>query len=200
MLYITLSVAGVILVATVILTAFVCLACYQNRRVSKNAQLMRLAAQVSTFNLQVAPVTYTKYTCTHTHITHSNTTHTQQSSFRKTMSPVTTPTKLSYQSPKLHFQGGNSLPTVSLQKSAEDWELHPCQIVVENELGQGRFGDVYQGTIRGGVGIYKSNGPQIMRVAIKILRGIHLRIIHIHSVYIIDTLLSHTHTVWAMNL
>ena len=174
-----------ILVATVILTAFVCLACYQNRRISKNAQLMRLAAQVSTFNLQVAPVTYTKYTCTHTH-----TSHTQQSSFRKTMSPVTTPTKLSYQSPKLHFQGGNSLPTVSLQKSAEDWELHPCQIVVENELGQGRFGDVYQGTIRGGVGIYKSNGPQIMRVAIKILRGIHLCIIH--NVYIIDTLIIHT--------
>ena len=46
MLYIILSVAGVVLVATVILTVFVCLACYQNRRVSKNAQLMRLAVQV----------------------------------------------------------------------------------------------------------------------------------------------------------
>ena len=105
---------------------------------------------------------------THTH-TH---THTQQSSLRKTMSPVTTaPTKPSYQSPKIQFQGGKSPPPVSLQKSAEDWELHPCQIVVENKLGQGGFGDVYQGTIRGGVGIYKSNGPQIMRVAVKILRG-----------------------------
>ena len=90
------------------------------------------------------------------------------------MSPVTTPTKLSYQSPKLHFQGGNPLPPVSLQKSAEDWELHPCQIVVENKLGQGGFGDVYQGTIRGGVGIYKSNGPPIMRVAVKILRGTYV--------------------------
>ena len=38
--------AGVVLVATVILTVFVCLACYQNRRVSKNAQLMRLSMQV----------------------------------------------------------------------------------------------------------------------------------------------------------
>ena len=47
MLYIILSVAGVVLVATVILTVFVCLACYQNRRVSKNAHLMRMQAQVS---------------------------------------------------------------------------------------------------------------------------------------------------------
>lgn len=51
MLYIILSVAGVVLVATVILTVFVCMACYQNRRVSKNAQLMRLAAQVSEFKV-----------------------------------------------------------------------------------------------------------------------------------------------------
>ena len=86
------------------------------------------------------------------------------------MSPVTKP---SYQSPKLHFQGGNAIPPTLLQKSAEDWELHPCQIVVENKLGQGGFGDVYQGTIRGGVGIHKSNGPPIMRVAVKILRGKH---------------------------
>ena len=87
------------------------------------------------------------------------------------MSPVTSPTKPPYQSPKRHFQGGKPIPPTLLQKSAEDWELHPCQIVVENKLGQGGFGDVYQGTIRGGVGIYKSNGPPIMRVAVKILRG-----------------------------
>ena len=107
---------------------------------------------------------------THTH-THTHETNQQQSNFQKTISPVTTPTKLSYQSPKLHFQGGNPIPSVSFKKSAEDWEFHPCQIIVENKLGQGGFGDVYEGTIRGGVGIYKSNGPQIMRVAVKILKG-----------------------------
>ena len=46
-LYIVLSVAGVVLVATVILTFFVCLACYQNRKVTKNTQLMKQAAMVS---------------------------------------------------------------------------------------------------------------------------------------------------------
>ena len=54
-LYIILSVAGVVLVATVILTVFVCLACYQNRRVSKNAQLMRLSMQVSE-GIETAPL------------------------------------------------------------------------------------------------------------------------------------------------
>ena len=94
-----------------------------------------------------------------------------QQSLQKAISPPTTPTKFSYQSPKPHFKGGNPYPSSLLSKTAEDWELHPCQIIVEDKLGQGVFGDVYQGTIRGGVGVYKSNGPQIMRVAVKILRG-----------------------------
>ena len=46
MLYIVLSVAGIVLVATVILTFFVCLACYQNKQSSKKARLMKLAAKV----------------------------------------------------------------------------------------------------------------------------------------------------------
>ena len=46
--------------------------------------------------------------------------------------------------------------------------------LISESDGQRGFGDVYQGTIRGGVGIYKSNGPPIMRVAVKILRGTYV--------------------------
>ena len=106
----------------------------------------------------------------------------QQSKLQKSISPATTPTKASYQSPKLHFQGGNPYPPFSLKKSAQDWELHPCQIIVEDKIGQGGFGDIYEGTIRGGIGLYKCNGPQIMRVAVKILRGEYILVIeHEHG-------------------
>ena len=97
--------------------------------------------------------------------------HDQQSNLEKAITPPSTPTKTTFQSPKLLFQGGKPFTSNSLKKSAEDWELHPCQIIVEENLGQGGFGEVYQGTIRGGVGLYKSNCPQIMRVAVKVLRG-----------------------------
>ena len=53
MLYIILSVAGLVLVAIVILVIFVSLACYQNRQASKSTHLMRLATQVSLKMLRI---------------------------------------------------------------------------------------------------------------------------------------------------
>ena len=95
-----------------------------------------------------------------------------QPSLRKTISPLATPSKQpsSFQTPKPHFQGGNSYSNTSLTKSSSEWELHPAQIVVEDKLGHGVFGDVFSGTIRGGIGLYKSNGPHSMTVAIKLLK------------------------------
>ncbi len=54
----------------------------------------------------------------------------------------------------------------------ENWELHPSQVLVETRLGHGTFGDVFKGMVRGGVGLYKSNGPlRLNHVAIKLLRS-----------------------------
>lgn len=47
MLYVILSIAGIVSIATVILTFFVCLACYQNKQISKRAKLMKEAAKVT---------------------------------------------------------------------------------------------------------------------------------------------------------
>ena len=43
---------------------------------------------------------------------------------------------------------------------------------METRLGHGTFGDVFKGMIRGGVGLYKSNGPLSLNgVAIKLLKS-----------------------------
>lgn len=60
----------------------------------------------------------------------------------------------------------------SLDSSPDEWELHPSQILVEGRLGQGVFGEVFRGVVRGGVGLYKCNGPHCLgEVAIKLCKG-----------------------------
>ena len=50
MLYVILSIAGIVSIATVILTFFVCLACYQSKQMSKKAKLIKQATKVTLMN------------------------------------------------------------------------------------------------------------------------------------------------------
>ena len=58
-----------------------------------------------------------------------------------------------------------------INSSALELELHPSQILIDTRLGHGKFGDIFKGMIRGGVGLYKYRGPTSSNnVAIKPLK------------------------------
>ena len=51
------------------------------------------------------------------------------------------------------------------------WELHPSQLVIDGNLGDGAFGPVYRGTVRDGMGPHQMKNPDSMTVSIKLLRS-----------------------------
>ena len=77
----------------------------------------------------------------------------------------TTPTKAPFKSSEPHFQGGNPYQSVSQIKTDKQWELHPSQVVIETKLGHGGFGDVFQGSLKAGVGY-----THLKSVAVKLLK------------------------------
>ena len=54
-------------------------------------------------------------------------------------------------------------------KEADEWELDPSQVFIEEQLGEGAFGDVYRGNIKRTTGTHSANTS--MAVAIKLLKG-----------------------------
>lgn len=60
---------------------------------------------------------------------------------------------------------------------ADDWEVMPSDIVVDQTLGEGAFGEVYKGFIKGPI-VCSRVKPSYrnavhVTVAIKLLKGIH---------------------------
>ena len=51
----------------------------------------------------------------------------------------------------------------------DEWEIHPNLVIVDGRLGEGAFGDVFQGTVRGMMGF--SSNANVGIVAIKLLKG-----------------------------
>lgn len=90
-----------------------------------------------------------------------------QPSFHKKLPSLSTFSQQLYDAPN-----GYTPTTTPPKLSAEDWELHPSQVLVEARLGHGTFGEVFRGMIHGGAGLCKSRGPLSLNgVAIKLLKS-----------------------------
>ena len=66
--------------------------------------------------------------------------------------------------------------------SVDSWEISPDYIIMDCMLGEGQFGEVYKGMIKGIVNNPYFKGSEASFVAVKILRGLYTKYIHVYSV------------------
>ena len=59
----------------------------------------------------------------------------------------------------------------------DSWEISPDYIIMDCMLGEGQFGQVYKGMIKGIVNNPYFKGSDASFVAVKILRGLYIRMI-----------------------
>ncbi len=52
----------------------------------------------------------------------------------------------------------------------DEWEIHPTLVIVDRRLGEGAFGDVFQGTVRGLPGQRSSKNSTTGTVLVKLLK------------------------------
>ena len=66
------------------------------------------------------------------------------------------------------YRGGNTYPLVKV----DEWEVHPTLVIVDRRLGEGAFGDIFQGTIRGlpGQRSPSTSRRNVGNVAVKLLK------------------------------
>ena len=71
-------------------------------------------------------------------------------------------------------EDGESFQMIPLLRE-DCWELKTGSVVIDNKLGHGAFGDVYQGIVRRSGGETKceeTDSPDLKNVAIKVLKGL----------------------------
>ena len=86
----------------------------------------------------------------------------------------------------MYVGGSHNIPdnlatTLTRSPKLDEWEIPAAQVIIENRLGEGCFGEVYQGMVKGPI-----NNPKIQAslknticpvVAIKLLKCNHLRLV-----------------------